>query len=159
MRSENNEKHNPGIEEEFQSSRLILKENLSFWNEYLRDFTGPAYNPFFQNTKTNNPNHFRVEKLKLRGISRLSIQKLLARTGATFEEIILSAFVILLHRYNCHDDICFGLSTAHKGVDYEKSHSNLQSFLPLRIKLNGLMTIENLIKNIGENRTEISKHQ
>lgn len=124
-----------------ESSR---REALSYWRRYLEDSTANqivsrSVPPFQHGRQHTLSSTFRVDSLKCHGI-----------TSAT---VVKSAWGFLLTELFSKDDVVFGELTSGRGLDF----SGIESMdvvcaltVPLRIKLDTLRTVLDLLRNVQD---------
>lgn len=138
----------------------VLDSHLKYWKKQL------AGAPALMELPTDRP---RPPEQSYRGAKRpLRLSKAFAdelaqfsrREGATLFMTLLTAFYVLLHRYNGQDDIVVGCPTAGRSrVETEKLIGCFINNLVLRADLSGDPSYRELLRQVRQTSLEAMAHQ
>lgn len=148
---------------EIQRRKLLngeFKDSIQRFEHTFKDFELLRLPSDHMRSKSLKPKsggaNFTIQQNKLEDLRRFS-----AAQGTTLFNSMLTAFVILLHRYTYQDDIVVGTAFANRvNQDFQKVFGYFANSLPLRFRIHEeAATVLDLLEQVRRNLLEIQSFQ
>ncbi|MCM3216686.1 amino acid adenylation domain-containing protein [Niallia taxi] len=126
----------------------------SYWKSYLKGFESATELPTYRRNKVKTSINKIASLNRLLPIELESKLRTFTRTNKfTIATVMYTAWSMLLHKYSSSKDILFGTTVSGRNVDIENIENTVGLFintLPLRVKISGKETIENILMDINQ---------
>lgn len=131
-----------------------------FWMEYLRGAPEKVHLPY--NSEPERQSRFtgRHTGTELSSEVTGKLRELSRRRKTTLSNLVLSLFLLLLHRLSGQDDLCVGISVAGRNDrELERMIGFFVNILPLRVKIEKNMDFEELFSAVIQSAGKVYARQ
>ncbi|SFL37484.1 lichenysin synthetase C [Gracilibacillus orientalis] len=126
----------------------------TYWKSYLKGFESATELPTYRKNKGNASKNNIASLNRLLPIELESKLRAFTRTNKfTIATVMYTAWSLLLHKYSSSKDILFGTTVSGRNVDIDNIENTVGLFintLPLRVKISGKETIENILMDVNQ---------
>ncbi len=134
-------------------------KNHTFWKQYLQGYSWSSLVPYDHDLNEQNYrgafHDFEWNKTFLD-----KIQKVTTHSQTTLHNLLATAFSVLIHTIQGHEDICVGIINAGRPVsDLQEQIGMFAKTLPLRMQIHGEQSFLALLQETQQDLLTLNEHQ